>query len=223
MPSTASVTHFLVKLVLAAPASFFSAAFASQALAASVSQRFMKLVSAAPYIPPVYYPKPFLCEPGYFKRGTNCIRICPPGTYRNGNRCIYEEPAVLVCTGGKVPTQDGDCVCPAGAREVFNGYRTRCVWPEHIRCYGGRVVDGDCYCPEGTESVKSGRHSYLCMPIRDEVCIDGTWRGGRCDCPLNRYLVKIDRDTYQCVRRSKEPVCYGGFADEGRCSQGLRV
>lgn len=176
-----------------------------------------KLVSAAPYIPPVYYPKPFLCEPGYFKRGGECIRICPPGTYRDGNRCIYEEPVVLVCRGGKVPTPDGDCVCPVGAREEFNGYRTRCVWPERIRCYGGRVVDGDCYCPEGTESVKTGRRSYLCMPIRDTVCIDGVWRGGRCDCPLNRYLVKLDRDTYQCVRRSREPVCFGGFADEGRC------
>src|SRR5690349_3008431 len=45
---TASVTHFLVKLVFAAPASFFSAACLSQPAAASVSHFFMKLVFAAP-------------------------------------------------------------------------------------------------------------------------------------------------------------------------------
>src|SRR4051812_17279859 len=45
---TASVTRFLVKLVLAAPASFFSAACASQADLASVSHFFMKLFLAAP-------------------------------------------------------------------------------------------------------------------------------------------------------------------------------
>src|SRR5207253_7069136 len=41
-------THFLVKLVFAAPASFFSAAWASQAAVASASHFFMKLVLAAP-------------------------------------------------------------------------------------------------------------------------------------------------------------------------------
>jgi hypothetical protein len=45
---TASVTHFLVKLVLAAPASFLSAASLSQTAVASVSHFFMKLVCAAP-------------------------------------------------------------------------------------------------------------------------------------------------------------------------------
>src|SRR5262245_38572623 len=45
---TASPTHFLVKLVLAAPASFLSPAWTSQAFAASVWHFFMKLVSAAP-------------------------------------------------------------------------------------------------------------------------------------------------------------------------------
>jgi hypothetical protein len=41
--------HFLVKLALAAPANFFSAAAASQvAAAASLSHFFMKLFSAAP-------------------------------------------------------------------------------------------------------------------------------------------------------------------------------
>src|SRR6266702_3158113 len=45
---TASVTHFLVKLVLAAPLSFLSAADVSHVVAASVSHFFMKLVSAAP-------------------------------------------------------------------------------------------------------------------------------------------------------------------------------
>src|SRR5882672_9808805 len=45
---TASVTHFLVKLVFAAPASFFSAACASQVALASVSHFFMKLFLAAP-------------------------------------------------------------------------------------------------------------------------------------------------------------------------------
>src|SRR5262245_8355237 len=44
----ASVTHFLVKLSFAAPASFFSAAVLSQADFASVSHFFMKLVIAAP-------------------------------------------------------------------------------------------------------------------------------------------------------------------------------
>jgi hypothetical protein len=45
---TASETHFLVKLALAAPASFFAAAEASQDFLASVSHFFMKLVLAAP-------------------------------------------------------------------------------------------------------------------------------------------------------------------------------
>lgn len=45
---TASFTHFLVKLFLAAPASFFSAAAASQLAAASFSHFFMKLLLAAP-------------------------------------------------------------------------------------------------------------------------------------------------------------------------------
>ena len=45
---TASVTHFSVKLVFAAPASFFSAACLSQPAVASVSHFFMKLVFAAP-------------------------------------------------------------------------------------------------------------------------------------------------------------------------------
>ena len=46
----ASATHFLVKLVLAAPASFFSAALASHAavVSASVSHFLTKLVLAAP-------------------------------------------------------------------------------------------------------------------------------------------------------------------------------
>jgi len=47
-PPTESVTHFLVKLVFAAPLSFLSAAAASQAAVASVSHFFMKLVFAAP-------------------------------------------------------------------------------------------------------------------------------------------------------------------------------
>ena len=47
MPA-ASFTHFLVKLVFAAPDSFLSAAWVSQAVAASSSHFFMKLVSAAP-------------------------------------------------------------------------------------------------------------------------------------------------------------------------------
>ncbi|MEZ5924950.1 MAG: peptidoglycan-binding domain-containing protein [Hyphomicrobiaceae bacterium] len=176
-----------------------------------------KLVKSAPYIPPVYYPKAVTCEPGYFKRGGECIRICPPGTWRDGNRCIYTEPVTVVCYGGKVPTEDGDCVCPVGMREIDTGYRTKCVWPERIRCYGGRVIDGDCYCPERSEPVKTGRRSYVCLPIRDETCIDGAWRNGRCECPLNRYLVQIDSHTFQCVRRTRDPVCFGGFADNGRC------
>src|SRR5215208_5154974 len=45
---TASETHFFSKLLFAAPASFFSFAETSQALAASVSHFFMKLVRAAP-------------------------------------------------------------------------------------------------------------------------------------------------------------------------------
>src|SRR5262245_52527957 len=45
---TASVTHFLVKLALAAPANFFSAADFSHVAFASVSHFFMKLVIAAP-------------------------------------------------------------------------------------------------------------------------------------------------------------------------------
>src|SRR5215813_4013783 len=45
---TASLTHFLVKLTFAAPASLRSPAALSQAVAASVSHFFMKLVSAAP-------------------------------------------------------------------------------------------------------------------------------------------------------------------------------
>jgi len=44
----ASVTHFLVKLVFAAPASFFSAAWLSQVACASFLHLPMKLVSAAP-------------------------------------------------------------------------------------------------------------------------------------------------------------------------------
>src|SRR6187397_1381092 len=52
VPPPASVSHFFTKLVLAAPASFFSVAWAShEALAlapASVSHFFMKLVLAAP-------------------------------------------------------------------------------------------------------------------------------------------------------------------------------
>src|SRR5882757_4990976 len=44
----ASVTHFLVKLVFAAPASFFSAACASQAVLASFSHFVRKLFWAAP-------------------------------------------------------------------------------------------------------------------------------------------------------------------------------
>ena len=44
----ASFTHFLVKLVLAAPDNFLSAAWLSQTAAASDSHFFMKLVSAAP-------------------------------------------------------------------------------------------------------------------------------------------------------------------------------
>src|SRR5271169_1188530 len=44
----ASVTHFLVKLIFAAPASFLSAAWLSQAVLASVSHFFKKLVLAAP-------------------------------------------------------------------------------------------------------------------------------------------------------------------------------
>src|SRR6185312_1440302 len=45
---TLSVTHFLVKLVFAAPLSFLSVAWVSHAFWASVSHFFMKLVSAAP-------------------------------------------------------------------------------------------------------------------------------------------------------------------------------
>src|SRR5262249_61337947 len=45
---TASFTHFLVKLVLAAPASFFSAAWVAQEVVASFSHFVMKLLSAAP-------------------------------------------------------------------------------------------------------------------------------------------------------------------------------
>jgi len=45
---TASVTHFFVKLVFAAPANFFSAAALSQDAAASVWHFFIKLVIAAP-------------------------------------------------------------------------------------------------------------------------------------------------------------------------------
>lgn len=45
---TASVTHFLVKLVLAAPASFFSVAEVLQDFLASLSHFFKKLVRAAP-------------------------------------------------------------------------------------------------------------------------------------------------------------------------------
>ncbi len=178
-----------------------------------------KLVASAAYIPPVYYPKSFVCEPGYSKRGSDCVRICPPGTWRSGNRCIYDAPEVdvIVCHGGRVPTSDGDCACPAGMSEVYTGYRTRCVWPERIRCYGGRVIDGDCFCPNGTEASKTGRRSYVCLAVRDITCIDGAWRNGRCDCSLNRYLVKLDSSTYQCVRRSNEPTCYGGYADDGRC------
>jgi hypothetical protein len=50
MPPPASFSHLVTKLVLAAPASFFSAACASQlpATAASASHFFMKLLSAAP-------------------------------------------------------------------------------------------------------------------------------------------------------------------------------
>ena len=47
-PPTASPTHFLVKLVLAAPASFLVAAVASQVAAASFWHLVMKLVIAAP-------------------------------------------------------------------------------------------------------------------------------------------------------------------------------
>jgi len=43
-----SFTHFFVKLVFAAPASFLSAACASQDFAASLWHFFMKLFSAAP-------------------------------------------------------------------------------------------------------------------------------------------------------------------------------
>jgi hypothetical protein len=45
---TASLTHFLVKLVLAAPASFFSEAWAVQVAVASFWHFVMKLLSAAP-------------------------------------------------------------------------------------------------------------------------------------------------------------------------------
>src|SRR5579871_6654781 len=45
---TASVTHFLMKLVLAAPFSFWSLALPSHVLAASLWHFFMKLVIAAP-------------------------------------------------------------------------------------------------------------------------------------------------------------------------------
>src|SRR5262245_39338255 len=45
---TASLTHFLVKLVLAAPASFFSAAWLVQVAVASFWHFVMKLLSAAP-------------------------------------------------------------------------------------------------------------------------------------------------------------------------------
>src|SRR6187455_309252 len=48
LAAEASATHFFVKLVLAAPASFFSAALASQLAVASLSHFFMKLVLAAP-------------------------------------------------------------------------------------------------------------------------------------------------------------------------------
>src|SRR5215210_7420102 len=45
---TASETHFLVKLLLAAPASFLSLAEASHVASASFSHFLVKLVSAAP-------------------------------------------------------------------------------------------------------------------------------------------------------------------------------
>ena len=45
---TASETHFLVKLLLAAPASFLSFADASHVVSASFSHFLVKLVSAAP-------------------------------------------------------------------------------------------------------------------------------------------------------------------------------
>lgn len=47
-PPTASFTHFVVKLVFAAPPNFFSAAALSQDVAASVSHFFIKLFIAAP-------------------------------------------------------------------------------------------------------------------------------------------------------------------------------
>src|SRR5690242_974605 len=47
-PPVASLTHFLVKLVFAAPASFLSAAALSHAAVASLWHFFMKLLSAAP-------------------------------------------------------------------------------------------------------------------------------------------------------------------------------
>ena len=175
------------------------------------------LIASAPFIPPVYYPKPFVCEPGFYQRGGDCVRICPPGTFRDGSRCLYSEPVVTVCYGGRVPTLDGDCICPAGMREVYTGYRTRCIWPERIRCYGGRVIDGDCFCPAGSEPAKTGQRSYVCLPVRDITCIDGIWNNGHCNCYLNRYLVRLNSSTYQCVRRSNDPVCYGGFADGSTC------
>ncbi|MEZ5776588.1 MAG: peptidoglycan-binding domain-containing protein [Hyphomicrobiaceae bacterium] len=173
---------------------------------------------AAPYIPPVFYPKPIRCEPGFARRGDSCVRICPPGTYFERGRCYYDEPEEIVCRGGRIPTPDGECICPPGTREQFTGVRTRCVVPERKICYGGYMEGGDCTCRPGYVPVSMGRRSWLCTRIVEKECIFGTWRGNSCVCPLNRYLVQIDRNRYECVRRQGGgPICIGGVSNNGRC------
>ncbi len=174
---------------------------------------------APAYVPPIYYPKPRRCEPGYTPVGASCVKWCPPGTYLQGGRCLYDEPDEIVCHGARIAAPDGTCVCPRGTIEASYGIRTRCIVPEQIRCYGGEIYGGVCQCPSGYSRSSIGRRSFLCLPVPDLTCVNGYERRGRCECRrLNEYLVQIAPREYQCVpRQTGGPICYGGISRNGRC------
>ena len=66
--TVASATHFFVKLVFAAPASFFSAAWASQVFVASAFASFSH-----------FFPKLFLAVPDQTDRNAVTVRVVPNG------------------------------------------------------------------------------------------------------------------------------------------------
>ena len=188
------------------------------AIVASAKLFTMDAPYAAPYMPPIYRPKPLICDPGFYPRKGKCYQSCPPGTYLEGTHCVYDEPEALVCTGGQIPV-GGECVCPPRTVEADNGYRIRCIAIEPVRCYGGIVDEGTCQCPGGGARVPVGRRSFLCLPPPVEiVCIDGIAGPGGCACPSNTLLVELRPNRFQCVRPIvEEPLCIYGVARGGRC------